>query len=391
VEPPNTVLEAARGLVERTTVARSSSSRQLSSVLTGIAPQIPATRSRMTWQAMATLFPYLGTRTTEHFSRARRTYGDDRSGAVTYRFNSLGFRCEEYNDQAKKKIFVCGASDTFGTGLNVEDTWPVRFAERFAKHHGLSASDVCLMNFSEGGCSNRCITRTLSLQTRRATPDLLLAHFTYSTRGEFLVPTTAVGSRNAPVPELGSFCSWGRWMDVPSITREPQTRLLTMHEKRWARDVSRRVRRYYRHYDALAATYDTLQQMLLLQFLTASLRIPLLYCVNGMTDITREDVISNHVILSMYEMLDMRQFLPFSMSDETFWVDVAAEPNHQGPLSNEKFAEALWAEYLARCLPHLSTAHDTEPIPGCTAVSGSSSQNEPAPPNSRNAVHSALP
>ncbi|MGB1221611.1 MAG: hypothetical protein ACPG43_08725, partial [Alcanivoracaceae bacterium] len=42
----------------------------------------------------------------------------DRSGKVQYRFNALGFRGEQYNENARYHIFVCGPSEAFGLGLN---------------------------------------------------------------------------------------------------------------------------------------------------------------------------------------------------------------------------------------------------------------------------------
>ena len=62
-----------------------------------------------------------------------RVYKNDESKEKLYEYNSLGFRGEELNINVKKKIFVAGCSHTFGTGLNLEETWPQKFKEMLAK------------------------------------------------------------------------------------------------------------------------------------------------------------------------------------------------------------------------------------------------------------------
>ena len=70
------------------------------------------------------------------------TYSDrcgmDQSGKVKYRYNDLGFRGENYNDDAKFHIYVCGPSEAFGTGLNEEDIWCYHFKRKFAECHHVS-------------------------------------------------------------------------------------------------------------------------------------------------------------------------------------------------------------------------------------------------------------
>ena len=48
--------------------------------------------------------------------------GWDRNGAITYKINSEGFRCEEFDDQPC--LLALGCSYTLGSGLPVECTWP---------------------------------------------------------------------------------------------------------------------------------------------------------------------------------------------------------------------------------------------------------------------------
>ena len=102
---------------------------------------------------------YSGSWTREHFGSAGRphvlsTYGTDRSGTKAYRFNSLGFRGEEHNPDAAATIFVCGCSNAFGLGLNVEETWVHRFKLEYAEKRGLEPSDVNVLKFSQGAATN---------------------------------------------------------------------------------------------------------------------------------------------------------------------------------------------------------------------------------------------
>jgi hypothetical protein len=48
--------------------------------------------------------------------------GWDKPGAISYKMNSEGFRCDEF--EGGPYLLALGCSFTLGTGLPVEDTWP---------------------------------------------------------------------------------------------------------------------------------------------------------------------------------------------------------------------------------------------------------------------------
>lgn len=297
------------------------------------------------------LSPYLGSRIAEHFGttkgpHSRKTYGDDQTGTVTYNFNSLGFRSEEFRSDALKRIYVCGASDTFGTGLEMEDTWPYQLALHFARHNKLNKGDVCLMNFSEGGCSNRYICRTLLQQCSLAKPDLVVAHFTFLSRQETLVPHALLPEVFSGGENWGevSFTSWGRWTDVGLAKCEIALMKIPRAKRPWARKIARRARAFYRNYDPLAVIYDTLQQILLLQFFLHANRIEFVFCMNDVEQLENQEARRNCAVSALYDMLDRSRFLKISMSDDEFWINLAADGNHQGIMSNKKFADSLWSE-----------------------------------------------
>lgn len=109
----------------------------------------------------------------------------DRSGKVKYRYNSLGFRGEDYDENARFHIFVCGPSEGFGLGLNEEDTWWHQFKHVFARHKGVDQSEVNLLNFSQIGASMDYIARVLVSQCQRVKPDLVIGALSPSSRTEY--------------------------------------------------------------------------------------------------------------------------------------------------------------------------------------------------------------
>ena len=110
----------------------------------------------------------------------------DRSGKVKYRFNSLGFRGEEYNQNAKFHIFVCGPSEAFGLGLNEEETWWYHFKQLYAQHKGVDVSEVNVLNFSMIGASMDYIARVIVSQCQRIKPDLVIGALSPSSRTEYI-------------------------------------------------------------------------------------------------------------------------------------------------------------------------------------------------------------
>ena len=60
------------------------------------------------------LLPYTGEYRAQHFdesgrgSHSRSTYGADETGLVRYDFNSLGFRGEDLDPDARRSVFACG-------------------------------------------------------------------------------------------------------------------------------------------------------------------------------------------------------------------------------------------------------------------------------------------
>ncbi len=106
--------------------------------------------------------------------RVTRVYGHDTSETVEYRFDSCGYRGEEYRSDAKVKICVIGESHALGTGVHFEETFGFRLKAMLAKVMGLQLHDVNLLNFSFGGASADYCARTLHRQLQRVSVDFVV-------------------------------------------------------------------------------------------------------------------------------------------------------------------------------------------------------------------------
>jgi len=78
----------------------------------------------------------------EYFARL----GWDQPGAITYRFNSHGFRCDEFD--GGPYLLALGCSYTVGIGLPVEETWP----HKAAKKLGLRCANLAWGGYSADTC-----------------------------------------------------------------------------------------------------------------------------------------------------------------------------------------------------------------------------------------------
>lgn len=72
--------------------------------------------------------------------------GWDQPGAITYKINRHGFRCDEFDNVPN--IIALGCSFTMGTGLPIQDIWPSRLGKQLKLQvynlgWGGSAADTC--------------------------------------------------------------------------------------------------------------------------------------------------------------------------------------------------------------------------------------------------------
>jgi hypothetical protein len=243
----------------------------------------------------------------------------DESETKSYRFNSLGFRSEEFDPDAPLKLFVCGCSQTFGVGVDVEESWSFLFRKRLAEQRGLPESSVNLMNFSQGGASNDYIARTLIEQSSLVQPDAIVAGFTHMSRFEILDETMAV--HLGPV-DLEEFDKAG---GNPEIKRLAEFLTLGTDE------TQQKIR--------------MIKNVLLFQYFCRSRDIP--YVFFFFESFLKEDLLAALSLPpteTLYEQIDLDLLVPISRATR---VDRAADGLHPGPRSQELLAEAAWNVFSA--------------------------------------------
>jgi hypothetical protein len=273
------------------------------------------------------LYPYKGSRREEHFgpdgkgAYSRNTYGLDESKTKTYYFNSLGFRSEEFDPASHVKLFVCGCSNSFGTGLEFEESWAFLFKQKLAEQRGLAESSVNLLNFSQGGASNDYITRTLIEQCARVRPDVIVAGFTHMDRFELLDETMAFFFQPAWLPTYaragGKFAEMGRLAEFVFLGT-----------------------------DEIQAKVRMIKNVLLLQYFCRSRDLPLVFFF--FESLMRGDLpstLSTPMTQPLFEEIDFDSLVP---TEPATRVDLAADERHPGPRSQELMAEAAWKIFCAR-------------------------------------------
>lgn len=102
---------------------------------------------------------------------------------ILYRFNSLGYRCPEFDTEADIRVLAIGCSYVMGSGLAQEHL----FHERFAAQLRVNISrSVVSWNLGVCGASNDYIARLLLLAVPRLDPHIVLVNFTHLTRREHI-------------------------------------------------------------------------------------------------------------------------------------------------------------------------------------------------------------
>jgi len=292
------------------------------------------------------LIPYCGDRGAEHWAddrrpHARRIYASDVSGSKTYLFNANGFRGEDLNDTAALRVFVCGASYAFGTGLDWEETWGYRLKTRLAGQFRLDASRVNLLNFSQSLASANYITRTLLAQCDAVRPDLVVAVFSDMKRGEYF-------ASGAPVGVLPRRYPWfRRWLVLgPGWARRLRRLLPGPGDRRSASTRLKMWNHYARLYSAEGAFVNTLSNILLLQSFCRARGIDCLISWVQGRHLQDSRFLENPAIAPMMRLIDRERFCSFSIVDADVCVDTAADGIHPGPASNDAFAGKLVELYM---------------------------------------------
>lgn len=291
------------------------------------------------------LLPYSGDRQFEHFGNqgrphTTRSYASDRSGTKSYHFNSLGFRGEEFDPDAAMKVFVCGASYAFGTGLDWEETWGYQLKLKLARELRLHSTQINLLNFSQSLASAGYITRTIISQCASVRPDLVVAHYSAMNRSEFFFDGSAASVMPVPFPW------YKRWRTLRPGWRKRLSRWFpALRNRAEANHFLLAWNHYNQLFTAETGLVNTLTNILLLQYFCRAHGITFLISWVEHKTLHEKRFLENAAISPLIRLVDAEHFCPFSVGDSELKTDVAADNIHPGVYSNEVFAERLFQVY----------------------------------------------
>ena len=279
--------------------------------------------------------PYYGSHSEHRRSETTRRYGSDQSGTKTYTFNSLGYRGAEPNPTAKARVLTSGCSYTFGEGLDYHEAWVARFADLYARHHGLDAEDVDLINLAQGGASNDYIARTVVPHLERVHPDLVVVLFTYKNRAEVMLDDPG----NPPL-----VASLGPW----AVEHDPSRGVPTGGRARQAAVRAKGASYHYLTYTDDSGLINALKNMLLVQFACRATGIDYLFSWVEHRLLDGLPQHPNPIVSDLAASLDRNRLCPTAPTDPDRQLDLAPDGVHPGPLSNAKFASDLLAAWPSR-------------------------------------------
>jgi len=108
---------------------------------------------------------------------------------VIYKLNKYGFRTPFTKEPS---LVVAGCSNTFGTGLNIEQTWGYKLAKKL---------DLPLVNIATPGASNDQVYRLVKTFLPELSPKLLVCLMPDSNRHEFFVRKYTSNNSNKEIKE----------------------------------------------------------------------------------------------------------------------------------------------------------------------------------------------
>jgi hypothetical protein len=238
-------------------------------------------RQTLEWMSPDDLIGY-------HKRKGHPVYGEH---DVRYQFNSLGYRCPEFHDEADIRIVVVGCSYVFGLGVAQQDLFHERFAARLRQEFSRS---VVLWNLAVSGASNDYMSRLLHLAVPRLDPHIVLINFTHAVRREY------VSVDNDYIKYLPAL------KPTNEVTKE-----------------------IFRHFAALSSPYDD-QLNFFKNYKTVELLLK-----------DRCWLYSNIVWGPTLDHMDLRRY-----AGVLYPIDRARDGDHPGPESHKALAELYWKKFV---------------------------------------------
>lgn len=198
-------------------------------------------------------------------------FQDPASNQTRYRFNSLGFRGDEFDPTAAQQVFAFGDSHTFGVGLDQATCWPERFVAHWCAERGLASASVCLQNFADPGASNAAIARMVLTQCHAVRPDLVVVLFAPVRRAEGM-------ARGAPFP-IG-------WWTIARPAKAGGD-LAGVAGADLAEERRVRSRAFFDFANDEVCVLETLRSILLVQYYCHAMKIRLVAACDGIQELER--------------------------------------------------------------------------------------------------------
>ncbi|MEM1448726.1 MAG: class I SAM-dependent methyltransferase [Planctomycetota bacterium] len=230
-----------------------------------------------------------------------------------------------------------GESDAFGIGVELEETWAYGVALREAKRLGIDESELCVMNFAEGGSSNSAIARMVLTQCSCVRPDLVLINFAQHQR----IEAYANGS-TFPV---------GPWHD----TEHAEQTVAHAHEagglKARLGDQLERARAFLRYCDHDQGLFQSTRDVLLVQSMLKAEGIEALAIARTPEHYLRPEIVEDFALGPLVELIDREFFRldisPLHLVEDVDWSDV----QHYGPRTHAAVAERAFAALRGTAAP----------------------------------------
>ena len=289
---------------------------------------------------MSYLKPFSGFRVSNPAFREHRPgsisfhYATDLSGTIVYRFNSYGFRGEEFDPKAHSRIFVAGESTGIGVGISEEQSWFGQFKTLYSVEHDLKPQQVNLLNFSQAGASTDYTCRVLLQQCEVTRPDLVVAVLSPMNRVEYFLDDNISNLPNQHVnilPFLGNSLAHANNNKTSVLTQQEKSALLQS------------VDAYYTFYTDRQGANNQINCILLLQNYLANRRIPyLIWVFDQHHHKSKETLTKNSVLSDLAEMVDEEKLLSIAYEGSS---PRAADGIHVGPEAQKRISLQLMNAY----------------------------------------------
>jgi len=261
----------------------------------------------------------------------RTTCGQDSGGTTTYRYNSLGYRGDEFRSDARLKIHVFGESDAFGMGVQHDDAWPCQVAAMLREELGLAPHEVGLMNFAEPGGSSELVARQVITQCSAVRPDLVLLNFSEPERTEGFVG--------------GRVFSVGLWLQDPAFRKRIEDMSDSDKLKQPFVEALERGCSYLDFSSQEHGGLATVRSVLLSQYFLASCGVAALATIRSQWHPCGKGLEDNAAIAPLLARID-DEFLaahPYELPK----VDLSADGGHHGPRGQGDIAKFVMAKLQA--------------------------------------------